>query len=163
MKSKWLYKTRVILLLTFSLLCIILLYYFFMHQTILLFKENKALKEKRLALVEAPSKFKHFQNQLIALDSQIGYISSKNELSQDKILELIETFCINHNCYLKEYSKTIINTDKAFNLETNKIEVEGTYLDLLNLIYELEYNKKISKVSSSCFKKQIDMLRKKKD
>lgn len=148
------YKTKNIILLGLTILFAILTYKIAIKKTIDLQAENKQIENRLKQIEDAPYLLANYKNTLENLNNQLGYVGSKDKLSQDKILDIVESFCSQNNSFLSEYSKTILNNNKAFNIETNVIEIDGKYTDIVKLIYELEYKKNISKVNGVFFKKE---------
>ncbi len=154
MNKNWTYKTKNLIALLVTILFLFIAYHFAIKKSIDLYFENNTIHLRLEQVKNAPKLIADYKTTLVNLNNQLGYIGSENKLSQDKILELVEGFCEKNNSFLTEYSKTILNTNKAFNIETNVIEIDGKYTDIVKLIYEIEYNKNISKVNAVYFIKE---------
>lgn len=160
MKQDYTYKMKNILMFCVSIIFGIVAYRFAVSKTLMLVNENRNLSARIIKAKDAPSVLLQYKNSLASINSQLGYVGTKDKLSQDKILELIEVFSKSNSTYLKEYSKTILNTDNVYNLETNVIEIEGNYSDIVRLIYEIEFVKNVSKVTAVYFDKQKNVTTK---
>lgn len=151
------HQNKVFFLLAGTLLLLILSYFYAIKPSIDLYGENKKLQQKLSRVSTAPQQVKKYKGEIKSLNNQLGYVNKSGELSQDKILALIENFCREKNTYLTEYTQSILNTEKVYDIETNKIEITGTYNDIVKLIYEIEYKKGISKINSVQFEKRKEI------
>lgn len=155
------YKTKNIIAVVATFIFGIIAYQFAIGKTMSLKEENDRFQTRMEKAKDAPTLLRQYKANLKSINSQLGYVGTNDQLSQDKILDLIENFSKSNNTYLKEYSKTILNTDNVYNLETNVIEIEGDYPDIVRLIYEIEFLQNVSKVTATYFIKQKNISTKK--
>ena len=96
----------------------------------------------------------------IAAGSKIPNKDKVGKVTRDQVNEIVKS--ISELIYNKEnYNIFQKNIDNVYNLETNVIEIEGSYTDMVRLIYEIEFIKNISKVTATYFIKQKDISTKK--
>lgn len=110
---------------------------------------------------EAPEQIKKLEEKLKNLNSSFSVYVTDSLSSQDKILELVSAFCQKNNLTLKELPVSGIVEEADFTVETNIIVAEGNFSSLVKLLYELEYNSRIARLSSVNFSSSIDNKRKK--
>ncbi|MCH8903115.1 MAG: hypothetical protein IIA45_04285 [Bacteroidetes bacterium] len=78
------------------------------------------------------------------------------ELEQYELLDLVSSFCKNKGILLKEFPLATIHKRGGYNLESSKIIVEGSYTQIVELVYELERKIRAGKIASLHFTKKID-------
>lgn len=89
------------------------------------------------------------KNEIQILDDLIGGHSVDPEGVQQKILDFISNTKLNVNIISIE--DVHLFSDSEFLIYSNQVELEGSYTNLINLLYETEKNFKNSRVVSSKF------------
>ena len=147
-------KNRVLIagIVVFALLA----YIFAFNKTIKLSNENRNLKNQLAQIENAPQRISALNHQLDELDTKLGYIRGDGALSQEAILSYVSNYCISKNIFLKEFSEPEISENSGYTVETNILQIEGSYAEILTLIYEIEHVERLSKIASLQFKKTKD-------
>lgn len=147
-----------------SLLLLVILYQAQLKPTYLL--HNKCdMMIKQIALAkDAPMRVAFLKKQQMEFDHVLGISQNDSINSQQMLLGTITNYCQQSNVLLKEFPKTIAKQEKDYLIETNYFTVEGEFVKLLKLCYQLEQKNKIGKLASvnyllkKDYKTQIDFL-----
>lgn len=154
--NKLTYKKKLLYLIGGGIAFLFIVYLGTLSKTIDLFKENKEIKEKIAAAEGAELSVIELQARLQTLDKYISLYVSDSLANQQIILETISDLCKKHNIILKNFPKAGISPENGFSIETNIIEAEGNFVNLLHLIDELEQRNRAGRVSSINFKTYND-------
>lgn len=95
----------------------------------------------------APLKAAELERQLADMESMLS-VQSKEEDIQQRLLGIVSAYCQSNGTVLREFPQTMHSEEKEFRVETNVFTVEGTFTELLKLVYRLEQEEKLGKVSS---------------
>jgi len=87
------------------------------------------------------------KNEIRNLDNIIGGQSKTPEQVQQRILEFVSDY--HDNIKISSIEDTHIINEDEFRIYTNSIEVEGSYFDLIPLMYNIEQEFKVSRVVSA--------------
>ena len=68
--------------------------------------------------------------------------------NQQLLLGIISDYCNENDLVLKDFPLPIIFNDKDYIIETNIFEIQGGFIKLLKLVYELEQKTIVGKVMS---------------
>src|SRR5690606_18478317 len=80
---------------------------------------------------------------------------------RETLLEKITSFSSGHDLLVKSFPEANILASNEANVITNHVEVEGGYLDMVKLLYELEEKEMLGSVSSVKFNMVKDRQQKK--
>lgn len=144
------YKQKIYLLSGIIFIFLIISYNMAFKKTILLGRQCKEFKEKLENIQTAPQKIHSLKKEIACLDNIIGNTNDTVHI-QDAILESITSYCKNNTLTLKELPKTHTITDKDYLVETCKLVVEGSFANILKLIFLFETSYNIGKVASVNF------------
>jgi hypothetical protein len=115
------------------------------------YSEYCDLKNQFDSIQSAPAEIKNVEKQLADIELAVGMSPDTSSNFQKLLLEKVSKYCQNNNLVLKEFPKTIFCSNSDFEIETNQIVVEGTFLNILNLLYELEKGFRMGKLVSVRF------------
>lgn len=119
--------------------------------TVALYSSCNDLENKLAQIEDAPRQLAYIEKQLKEFELIFGKADTLEKEYQPYILETVSNYCNANNIILKEFPKPFVFTEQDFNIETNKITVEGDFIELLNLAYLVEQKKKLGKISSLHF------------
>ena len=126
-------------------------YFGAVKNTVLLFKSCSDLEIKILQIKDSPRELALIEKQLKEFELIFGTADTNQEKYQPYILETISNYCNTNDIILKEFPKPLIYAEQDFIIETNKITLEGEFIQLLSLVYLLEQTKKLGKISNLQF------------
>jgi hypothetical protein len=147
-KNKWLIVVAVVLAL--------LIYSLFIKKTIASVNECSDLNRKMALATNAPAEIERIQNELVTLNSIIGSDKRSEIPVREDLLGFLTSYCQSSGIVLREFPQTEIKKDNDLQVETNTFTVEGHYVKLLQLVYQLEQKKKIGNVSSVIYQAKKD-------
>lgn len=145
------YKKKCYMLLIGSFTLVILSYQLSLRKTIYYYTSNKTNKNKVAMLKDAPEQLYFLKQKQVLMNSSLGYVGSANVLTQEYLLDFISKFADNTSLFIKSMPKATIEDKNGYQLETNIIELQGNFHDMVSLIYLIEHKNKISKVASANF------------
>lgn len=151
------YRKKNILLLVCSVLFSLIIYFFSVAQTIKLITLCNRLEQQLHLADDAPQKLSELKFQLGHITSRLGQAGKFGGDVQQALLEMISGFCNENNLVLKEFPQPVITIEQNFVVETNTVVVEGEFIKLLKLVYQLEQVQRIGKVSSVHFQAKEDV------
>lgn len=96
------------------------------------------------------------RNDLVILNEFLG-LSFEMDDDSNQLLKEVESFLAEKSTFLKSFPKSEIEGFETYSVETTIIQVEGQFLEIVELLYFLEYQNKIGNVSSVTFEKQKDV------
>lgn len=145
------YKKRVQYLLIGILVFSWLAYQMSFKKTLALKTEIGNLELQVEKVSNAPSEIQSLQLELNKIDARIGSFMSQGMEFQDVLLDKITGYCKENNLVLKEFPKAHQYRQQDYLVQTNAIVVEGGFIKLLQLVFELERQFEIGKVVSVKF------------
>jgi hypothetical protein len=125
-------------------------------KTLTLYKESKSFELRLEEIKGVPEKSARLRHQLAQIDALLSKQTTKGINRQDALLNLVTQYCQENKTVLREFPQAISSQDKEMILETNIFTVEGDFVKLLNLAYQLEQKYKIGKLSSCRFSSKTD-------
>lgn len=156
------YKKKVILLLVGSFLFVLIAYRLSIEQTFELKGECK-LAEQKIALAQnASEKIQVYQKKLRILDQKIGTNISSGIDFQDLLLEEVSAYCKENKLVFRDMQLTHQFEKGNYQIETNFFSVEGTFVPLLKLVYNLETNYNTGQIASVRFESKKDLKTKRR-
>lgn len=158
MLSSLTYKRKFQLLLLFAALFGVLVYQTALSKTILLYRQNKALDVHLKDAEAAPGRFKQLHAKLKAIDQvvqQSQYDSTQN--MHDYLLGILSSYSKQNNIFIKSFPETAFYRQGDFEIQTNIFVLQGDFIKLLQLVYQLEQKQHLRKVSSVQFQSTKDM------
>lgn len=106
------------------------------------------------------------------IDGQIKYYTQAMQLvgqfytdsvvnAHERILYEVGTFADEHSMRIREYPPAMMYTEKAYVVELNTLVMEGRFKDAVALLYALEHNMNLGRVTSVSFDLEVDKRTKK--
>lgn len=126
-----------------------------------LYDQNKMLEVKLAEDKASYANREEIAQKQAVLDQRISsfFIDSLN--NEKILLETISTYCRQHHVVLSELPASVEYKEGNFEIGTYKIKLEGRFIPMLKMIYLLEKQSKIGRVSSVDFNMTYDYKRKK--
>ena len=144
------YKHKIYILSGILFIFLVVSYNMALKKTIILRRQCKEFKDKLENIQTAPQKIHSLKKEITYLDNIIGNTNDTVQM-QEAILESITSYCGNNALTLKEFPKTHTITDEDYIVETCKLVVEGSFVNILNLVYLFETSYNVGKVVSVNF------------
>jgi len=145
------------LILGISLLLIVA-YFFSFRNTINAFtlssNNSQALEEAS----SAPMQIKQLRNQLALLEESLV----QSNYNRQALFEAVNTFCESHELKLDYFHPEQRYIHDDYQIITNKVEVEGAYKNIVELIYYLEQEQKLGHIASTNFERKEERRTKRK-
>lgn len=150
MLQGWTYKQKTRAVLIAGAIFLVLAYMLSIRKTIAVYREASLLESQSELAANAPTKAVELEKRLAEIDNLLGMQPRAGNVQQ-ALLGVITGYCKEHNTVLREFPKTVYNEEKDFMVETNVFTVEGNFFELLKLVYLLEQENRIGKISSARF------------
>jgi len=150
MLQGWTYKKKNKALLIAAIVALLLAYLLSIKKTIAVYGEAGRLEAQSELAANAPVKAAALQKQLMEIDNLLGVQEQPGNVQQ-ALLGVITGYCQENSTVLREFPRTVYNEEKDLIVETNVFTVEGSFAQLLKLVYLLEQESRIGKVSSARF------------
>ena len=135
----------------------------FIYQTVLaktiqLYAQNKELNLKLKEASGAPAQLALLYKKLSALDNVLQSPNSDSaQNTHDVLLSSLSRYCKENNTTLKRFSEPTFNNQGEFEIQTNSFTAQGSFSNLLRLIYLLEQKQRVGKISSVSFETSKDI------
>jgi len=155
------YKQKNKYLIIASVFFLLFTYNFVIRKTIDLYQANNTLHTKIQAGLNAPEKKNKLESNLLQFNNGLNKYLTDSLRNREYLLNIVSDFCHKNNLVLKEFPEPIVDQEKNFEIETNIVVAEGGYVNLLKLVYELEYINVVARPASVNFEKRFDHKRKK--
>jgi hypothetical protein len=143
-------KNKTILLISGFLIFLVIVYNVALKQTIEIGSQSKNIEKSLQRSNQVYTQRSSLKKEIAEIDSIIG-ITHKLISSQEIILNEFVTYCKENRLIVREFPKTHMVNDGDFEIETNVVSVEGTYKELLHLLYFFEHKRLAGKLSSAKF------------
>ena len=160
MLDKLTYKQKNIALVAASVIFFLLVYSFAYSKTIDLFRSNKLKKDKIERGQFAAQNIYSLEKKYAAMNNMLKAYSNQGGSSQ--VLAVGAELCKKYSVILKEFPASVKTVEENFETETNVLNAEGNYKNLLSFLYDMETNGNTGRVCSASFKSYIDNKRKTK-
>jgi len=141
------YKQKNYYLLGSAFLLLILSYQFSIKKTITLYQTNVLHQNTINQATNIEKDIQQYNQQLANFNT-----NTTTSYSQENLLELLSQFCTEHNLLLKGFPVSVPYEESTYNIIENRISVEGDFIDIIELVYDLEFVHKIGSVVSLKFK-----------
>ncbi|HET6243894.1 MAG: hypothetical protein H0V01_04410 [Bacteroidetes bacterium] len=150
------YKKKNLVLISGIALFALIVYFLAIGKTVDLYFQCNELKEQLEFSNNASEQLNLLQKQMNEIDGVFESNSELNKNYQQGLLENISNYCNQTSVILREFPTQIILNERDFSVETNLVVVEGSFTNLLKLVYMLEQKNKTGKVSSLLFNSKKD-------
>lgn len=148
----WKQKNRLLFAGGFVLLWAV--YSFAISNTLELRRECMGLRQQLDSASSAPSRLAALKQEF----QQIETATNSNDTStilHDRLLGIVANYCQQHNSVLRDFASPVCYRQQEWLIETHPIVVEGTFLNLLKLVHQLE-QEKVGKIISVDFHSRRD-------
>jgi len=150
------YKKKNKFLIIAAIVFLLAAYSLSIKKTIMLYQECKELTNKSDLATNAPVKIQELEKKLAETDTLLGKSQIRDGNTQQLLLGVVTNYCQTNDIVLREFPRAINNLDKDFSIETSVFVVEGDFIKLLRLIYQLEQKDKIGRIASAHFQAKKD-------
>lgn len=151
------YKKKNILLLSACLLFGFIIYLYAFERTFGLMDECALLEEQLQQAENAPQKLSELKIELNAIESRLGEGGKFGGDVQQALLEKISRYCNENNIALREFPQPVVSQEQDYIVETNVVVIEGSFIKLLKLVYQLEQVQRTGKVAAVHFMAKEDL------
>lgn len=151
------YKKKNILLLAGTILFSLITYFYSIENTVDVINEYRELQTQLEIAENAPQKHAELILKLDNIKSLLGSGGKFGVDVQQVLLEKISRYCNENNITLKEFPKPMEVQEQDFIVETNVIVMEGSFIKLLKLVYQLEQVQRAGKVAAVHFLAKEDL------
>jgi hypothetical protein len=155
------YKQKNKYLLIGGVIFAVIIYMLAIRPTIDAYQQKKVLEQKLVQAKSAPQRMAGLETRLAFINSKVSSYLIDSTRNQEDILHAVSTFCQKNNLTLNEFPVTTYEEQTDFTIETNVVVAEGSFSNLVRLVYELEHKNKVGKVNSVKFISSMDTKRKK--
>lgn len=158
------YLSKVKILLFIALVLLYFVYAGAIKKTSNINRQYKQLLQKSEAIIQSNDEIIHLQNKINDIENLIGRNIFLDRSIHELILQSIGKYCYRNNISIREFPAAILYQQGEYIVETHKIVLQGRYIPLLRMVYELEQNTHLAKIVSVNFytahnrKKQKDEL-----
>lgn len=156
------YKQKNKILLAGTILLVLISYFFSIQNTIDLYLEVEQQNQRLSTLNNYPQQLKNYMYQLKILNSRVEQYVREKDFSQDEILESLSLFCRENKLVIRSFPKSSLQEKEGFFIETHHFEVEGSYINLVKLLYQIEKVENLGRVASVYFESNIERKTKRK-
>ena len=143
------YRTKVKLLPVVILLVSALVYSLTISKTIQLSRQLNGLEGQVERLGDAPLQIQMLKKRLKDIEGRIGNHSGK--INREEIFHQLSNYCKQHQLILREFPEPHQIKMDNYGVDTYQLEVEGRYSNLLQMVYYLEKNIYLGKLSALHF------------
>ncbi|MFN3402670.1 MAG: hypothetical protein ACK40G_01155 [Cytophagaceae bacterium] len=145
-----------------AVICFLPLVYFLaVKKTKDLFIENSMLESKVEFLEKAPSRMQKLEARNKLMTEKLSSYFAGTEREEEHLLEVITNFCNKNRLLLRTFPKVKEDEGNEFVVINNEVKVEGDFINLLKLVYELEQKTQAGRLTSISFDSFFDNKRKK--
>ncbi len=150
------YKQKNLYLGVGTFLFAVIAYMTTVSNTVKLYSDNKQLEAKINRAENAPESIADLRRSLEGLNGKLNHYLIDTTKEQEHTLEVVSEFCNKKRLVVRELPKRKIVAENDFTIVTSELKIEGSYVNLLQLLHELEYSQKIGRISSVSWKSYID-------
>lgn len=140
-----------------SLAFVVVVYLLAIQKTLDLWKENTSLKSQLEQASHAPAALRELRQKRATFNSQLGIYMVKESDNQERIVQVANEFCQKNHLILREIPELIRQPENEFEVITTQIVAQGSFSDLLRMVYYFEQINKIGRVTSVTFEKKEDL------
>lgn len=164
MLDKLEHKTKFVLVLVSIGLILVLAYQFSFSRTFKVIGTVGDYRQELEDLKNAPDKIELIKNDLFFLDKSIGNQSIESSNFQERLLDVVTGFCAKNKVQLKGVKHLPIEKNSAgLKMQTTQMQVKGSFKKLTELIYLLENEQHVGRISSSSYKAEFNRTKRVKE
>lgn len=129
--------------------------------TLMLREECNKVEQQLVQAKQASYALKGLHDELEEIEGFIGKSSESATVVQQQLLEHVSTYCRENKLHLKEFPAPESQEASDYLVSTNRFEVEGSFLPLLQLAHELETEFPSARLASVQYHSKLDRKTKK--
>jgi hypothetical protein len=145
------FKTRFYFLIGGGVLVYILAYWIAISGTIKIRNELKDLNVKLEEVTSAPENIASLEHNIEIANQKIGQNPSEITDFQKNMLNKISSYCMQNGLILKDFPKLHLIEGTEYQIIIGYAEIEGRFVPLLKLLYQLEMSRSVGRVVSVGF------------
>lgn len=138
------------------LIMVLVVYNYNISPTLDLLQENNRLSANIKRAKGASQRLVNMKSKGVRLNKRLVNYMSDTLSDQQLLLKVVGQYCDDHHMKLRNFPATRTEVTEDFTLRTNEIIVEGTFSDLLQLMYLLETKYPVGRLASAEFEKVRD-------
>lgn len=142
------YKQKNIGLLVLTALVVYYMFSNVISDTLDMKSQYDILEEKSKQLQQAPQQIALLKGELSAIDKVLSEQNDPTNSFQNRILEVVSNYSNLSGIEVRNFEEPIRVLNKNYEIETNIVTVSGSFKELLQLVNELEQNKRIAQIMS---------------
>jgi hypothetical protein len=150
------YRQKNTYLLLATVVFAIIAYKAAIQTTIQLYQDNAKMESKIKKAENAPQGIAELRKSLDGLNKKLNHYLIDTTKEHQHTLEVVSEFCSKKKMIVKELPKRTVTVDKDFTIITSVLTIEGSYIELLSLLRELEYVQRIGRVSAVSWQSNVD-------
>ena len=135
---------------------LVLFYQLSLKNTLELYQVYQQNKTRMESAENAPMLIRQYESEIQKITQNIP----KHTYNRQTLFEMVNTFCSSHNLSLVNFYPEKRKEQNEFYTITNKIEVQGSYTNILKLIYHVEQEEQNGHIASCHF--QIEQAKRRK-
>ena len=142
------YKQKYQLLLAGIALFMLIAYWLAFGKTWAAISNSQQMQTQLSSASQAWQQIEQYQKQLKTLESE----QHNQHFTQNYLFQKVTSFCQEHQLAIQEMPQSKIYEQQDMEILHNPIKVEGTYLPMVQLLYDLEQTQKLGRIVSVEFK-----------
>ena len=155
------YTHRCYILLSGFVVFLIILYHLSIVETINVAETINEKNQKLIWLKDKEQELPFLKKQMEEMELANNKLDSVS--ARDKLTNGISEFADNNNCIVTEIPKSFIYTNSSMHVQTNSFTVNGSFHNLLSLLYTMETKFNfVAKIMSAKFTTSTEITTKKK-
>lgn len=151
MWKDWSYKKRNQALLILSGIGVLMIWWLAVSDTVGLMSDCMELQRKIEVTAGLSSSLQDLNLRQQRLSAITGTDGDQSEDLHQELLERVSGYCAENGLVLEEFPQPMISQTNDFQVETTIFKVEGRFVPLLRLVYDLEQVWALGKISGVSF------------
>lgn len=149
--KNWTYKQRNIALLAGAVLLLVVGYVAAFGKTYHLLMENRRLEAQSHIAGNVDEQILFLKKRLSQLEAFYASTNVSATSHHEEILKQVSSFCQQNNLLVREFPPAVHYDETKYLIETNQVTVEGSFKDIVRLVYNLEQVNKAGRVATVSF------------
>ena len=142
----------------FAAAILLLLTYSHLRKTTTLISDYYHLKTSLTESDYSLSSIDQLKAELNSYNQKLGYTNNSDTSNQSRLLNFISEYTTTHKSRISFLPKSKIQSNNGYEIETNIMQLEGDFKDILKLVYAIEREQKLAKVVSLNFEVKEDWV-----
>lgn len=136
------------MLIAASVLMFYVAYQYAFSNSIKTYQQVSALEEELTLLKTAPQRINHLQQELGEVNAIIGEQSMAEIQFHDNLIDVVTAFCDRKKVKMTSIGDVAISQQGEVSILTTQVGITGSFSRLTQLIYEMETQEHLGKISS---------------